>query len=545
MIIRHNMSSLNTSNKLSSNTASKAKSQGKLSSGLRINKASDDSAGLTISEKMRAQIRGLAQASRNVQDGISFLQVADAGLGNIISPHLQRMRELVIQAENDTYTSQDKQAIQDEIEQLKKAIDSIATQTNFNGIKMLDRTSHPEFLIGPGAPPLPFDYANVLSNSPVGTNGSLQFKTNLGYPTSNVDDNQILVYGNGSTSVPSVKIDGAVFSLNSYYFAANPSPVNIIPTVQNGNSFDTVYQITSMNIEVIQSVQIVQDKYEIQYTVKNNSSAAHDIGLLFNVDAKLGNDDNAPFIVNGSTITNATEYVGTGVPSSFTLYNQNNIGNGNPEIQAAGILTGPGIIENPSRFVIGNYSSVRDWDWAPSGAVGDSGYSVIWDPRNISSGGTFSVNTFYGQSIPPTIQDPTTTPESSIIYQMKLQVGANAGNGFPIKLVDAKSTFIGVNNINVVNPSSIANALSKIDSAIKLVSDWRSDYGANQNALEHIGSNLLNGEENLTSAESRIRDVDIAKEMVVFQKENILSQAATLMLAQANQETQGVLQLLR
>lgn len=535
------MASLTTSNKLNSNTAAKEKSQARLSSGLRINKASDDSAGLTISEKMRAQIRGLAQASRNVQDGISFLQVADEGLGTIVSPYLQRLRELVIDAGNGTYTSQDKQAIQDEIEQLKKGIDSIATGTNFNGIRMLDRTSHPEFLIGPSAPLPVFDYTNVLSNTPVDLNGSFQFKTNLGYPTTNVDDNQILVYGGGSTSRPSVKIDGTVYQLNT----SNPSSVSITQTVQNGNRFVTAYHINSENVDVEQSVQIVQDKYEIQYTVKNNSGAPRSIGVLFNVDTKLGNDDNAPFIVNGSTISNSTEYTGAGVPSSFTVYNQNNGGNANPDIQAAGILTGLGIIEAPSRFVIGNYSSVSSWGWVPSGSVGDSGYSVIWDPRMVSSGGDFSVNTFYGQSIPSTIQDPTTIPQSPIIYQMNLQVGANTGDDFPIKLVDAKSDFIGVENINIVNQSSIGDAITIVDSAIKLVSDWRSNFGANQNALEHIRSNLSNNEENLTSAESRIRDVDIAKEMVAFQKNNILTQAAQAMLAQANQQPQGVLQLLR
>lgn len=139
MIINHNISALNTLNKLHKNNKNTANAVGKLASGLRINKASDDSAGLAISEKMRAQIRGLQQAQRNTQDSISLIQTAEGGLGAIQEPNLLRLRELAVQSANDTLTDKDRQQIQKEVNQLKKGINEIANNTEFNGINLLNK----------------------------------------------------------------------------------------------------------------------------------------------------------------------------------------------------------------------------------------------------------------------------------------------------------------------------------------------------------------------------------------------------------------------
>lgn len=138
MIIKSNIPALNALNRLQKNNKNTASTLEKLSSGFRINKAADDAAGLSISEKMRAQIRGLDQAQRNIQDGISLIQTAEGGLAEIQNPNLQRLRELAIQAANDTLTQVDRQSIQEEVEQIKKAIDEIANDTEFNGIKLLN-----------------------------------------------------------------------------------------------------------------------------------------------------------------------------------------------------------------------------------------------------------------------------------------------------------------------------------------------------------------------------------------------------------------------
>lgn len=141
MRIAHNISALNTLNKLNKNNKSIGTSLEKLSSGLFINKAADDAAGLAISEKMRAQIRGLAQAGRNIQDGISLIQTAEGALGIIQDPNLLRLRELAVQASNGTLTDSDRSHIQKEVQQIKQGINEIANNTNFNGINLLNASS--------------------------------------------------------------------------------------------------------------------------------------------------------------------------------------------------------------------------------------------------------------------------------------------------------------------------------------------------------------------------------------------------------------------
>lgn len=142
MRIRHNISSLNTNNKLQIYRGKTEKTLEKLSSGFKINRAGDDAAGLAISEKMRGQIRGLNMAGKNIQDGISLIQTAESGLSNIQDPNLQRLRELAIQSANDTLTDEDRRLIQKEVEQLKQGINNISNNTEFNGIKLLNRTSY-------------------------------------------------------------------------------------------------------------------------------------------------------------------------------------------------------------------------------------------------------------------------------------------------------------------------------------------------------------------------------------------------------------------
>jgi len=148
MIIAHNLSALNSLNRLNQNNKATSSTLEKLSSGYRINKAADDAAGLAISEKMRAQIRGLEKAQQNIQDGISLIQTAEGGLASIHNPNLVRLRELAIQAANDTLTDADRKLIQKEVEQIKQGIDEIANNTEFNGIKLLNSEADNPKIIG-------------------------------------------------------------------------------------------------------------------------------------------------------------------------------------------------------------------------------------------------------------------------------------------------------------------------------------------------------------------------------------------------------------
>ncbi len=509
----------------------------KLSSGLRISQAADDSAGLAISEKMRAQIRGLEQAERNIYDGISLIQTAEAGLGEIANPNLIRLRELAIQAANDTLSNADREVIQQEINQTIKTIDQIANNTEFNTIKLLNGTNPYATSNTVGNSSL--DYSKVLKTPPVDENGLLTFGTNEGYPTTNADDDQRLVYGEGVTSWPSVRID------DESYFLRNSSTTNISKTVENEGVYKTIYTIPSKNVEVTQSVSIVKDKYEVKYTIRNNGSENQSIGFKYNFDTMLGGDDKAPFIVNGSKVENQTSYSGSDIPKDFIVYNEGSGTGANAEFQAHGIIKGEGILIPPDKFAIENYNGLPEWEFNSTNAqINDSVYSMWWNPRVISMGESYSVNTFYGQSVPPTIEIPTNSTEKGP-FDLLLQVGANAHQQFKVQLSDVRTSELGIDQLTVLSHSSANQAIEIIDKAIQLVSSERTKYGSYQNALEHLKNNVSNYKLNLTAAESQLRDIDFSKEITKLTNKQVLLQSAQAMLTQANQSSQSILQFLK
>ncbi|MCM3788414.1 flagellin [Domibacillus indicus] len=535
MRINHNIQALNSYRNLSANQTSLSKTLEKLSSGLRINRAADDAAGLTISHKMRGQIRGLDQAERNILDGISLVQTAEGGLSNI-QEMTQRMRELAVQASNDTLTEEDRQAIQDEIEELKNGVNDIANNTEFNGIHLLNRNnSSLELDPDNGGTPPP----NTLASPPVDENGRFFFGTENGYATTSMDDNQRLVFESFNTSFPQIEINGTVNRIIDHLSQG---------TITNDGVYQTTYQVDE--VQITQYVEITgnqKDKYEIRYDIKNTSAEAKSIGFQFHLDTMLGNDDRAPFIVNGDPVSNQTTYTGDSIPAEFIVYNQNTGDEANAEFQAHGIIKSTNefeILEEPSKFAIGRYNLVNNWGFNDNtGIVGDSGYSLWWDAREIASGASFSVNTFYGQSVPPDVDGPSN--DSTDSYDVILQVGANEGDEFKIDLTDARTIALGIDDINTSTRQGAEAALTKLDGALQKISSERSKYGAYQNALEHIYTNVTNSGENATASESRISDADMALEMTEFTKRNILIQSGQAMLAQSNQLPQGILELLK
>ena len=378
MVINHNVASLNTYNRLSANQTTGNKSLEKLSSGLRINKAGDDAAGLAISEKMRAQIRGLDMASKNAQDGISLVQTAEGAL-NETQSILQRIRELAVQANNGTNSTDDVQKIQDEIDELVTEIGGIADRTEFNGQKLLDGT--------------------------------------LGATTANVDSNL-----DGSTLFEIVSVAGAEVGANY--------------TLTSDDGTNDTITLTSADGSLAQTI-----------TVANVTSVA--AGTRLNFD-KIGVTLEAVATVNAASIA----------------------ANNTFDVTANGI--------------------------------------------------SFQIGSNDGQDLDVAISDMSAD-----------QIGSGVGQ--QIDSVDV-TDFVTV---------TFATQLGIIDDALTDVSAERAKLGAYQNRLEHTIANLDTSSENLQAAESRIRDVDMAKEMMEFTKNNILTQAATAMLAQANQAPQGVLQLLR
>jgi flagellin len=375
MRINHNIAALNTYSRLTQATAAQGKSLEKLSSGQRINKAGDDAAGLAISEKMRNQIKGLNQAERNAQDGISMLQTAEGALGETHSM-LLRMRELTVQGNNDTNTATDRSRIQEEIAQLSSEISSIGDKTEYNTKKLVDGTLGVKTKDGD------------LTAASLATAG-------ISVEISGIGSGVSINFSNTSASV-SVSVGGTTQTIN----------------VTTGTS--AIAAGSSLNFDDV--------------GVKLTFSAGTDASVILSAGASLG--------TSGNTAT--------------------------------------------------------------------------------------------------------------------FQIGANSSQQLDISINNMKSTAIGngtgsmVSDVDVTSTTqTFTTRLSILDTAINQVSAERSKMGAWQNRLEHTINNLSTSSENLTAAESRVRDVDMAKEMMEFTKNNILNQASTAMLAQANQQPQGVLQLLR
>ena len=390
MIINHNMNALNAHRNMGINNTAAGKSMEKLSSGLRINRAGDDAAGLAISEKMRGQIRGLTQASRNSADGISMIQTAEGAL-NETTNILQRMRELAVQASNDTNTTSDREEIQKEINALTEEVDRIANNTEFNTQKLLNGSKSGE----------EGDLVREEVTAQIG-----EFTISL---------NKDLAAGDR------LVIDGKFIK------------------------FDTNDVVDKDTIQA--KLEPILEGYDITVTDKKNIKLVQKVGT---------DKDEFKVKLNGA----------------------------------------------------------------------DTGFKT-------------------------TIKDGVTArAEEYSEGKVSVQVGANASQSMSIEIGDMRAQALKIVNdkgrgLSVETAQSANEAITAFDAALNAVSSQRANLGAVQNRLEYTISNLDNTAENLTSAESTLRDVDMAKEMMEYSKNNILNQAAQAMISQANQQPQNVLQLLR
>ncbi len=450
MRINHNIAALNTYRQLTINTGNTQKSLEKLSSGLRINRAGDDAAGLAISEKMRGQIRGLDQANRNAQDGISLIQTAEGALNETHSI-LQRVRELAVQSANDTNTAADRTAIQSEVTQLTSEIDRIGTTTNFNSKNLLDGGSAVAGTVsGVSAASI-----SILGGTADTQVGSLATITAATVATADNSTSTAATFGTGInlTQASAMTVNGVTFSFT---------------TADNGQA--VLDKINNANIGVTAAINGAGNLTLTSTTVGSKSDMT-----VANVTGDFAGLD---------TITQGVDATITGPAVAYTA-------EGNTITIQSGNQKGLQLQVN-------------------SGFAGG-----VADVAVTSNGG------------------------------LNMQIGSNEGQTMYISIGDMRAAALGVNNLDLTSASSASTAITTVDNAIQSVSSQRAKLGAYQNRLEHTINNLGTTSENLTAAESRIRDVDMAKEMSEFTKNNILSQAAQAMLAQANQQPQGVLQLLR
>ena len=518
MVVQHNMSAMNANRMLSGVASAQSKSTEKLSSGYRINRAADDAAGLSISEKMRSQIRGLNQASTNAQDGISLIQTAEGALNEQHSI-LQRMRELAVQASNGTETNDDREAVQNEIEQLQSELTRISDTTEFNTMKLLDGSQ---------------------SGSKVQVSVSKSAAT--GATTKNAEVQQVNTSADAVDKLAkgsSVTYSVTVLDKNNNTSTASVTITNNNKklTDQDGNELVTAKadeadaEETAAAIAKALSNTSLGDKFDIAadgtqkitLTTKDASDAANSV--LISVNGAAGKLATAnPTGSEAYTTINAAigSYDGTGniEDKIFTV---------NGEKFA--------YVDDPAKLG-DDYKDVNYVKVAQAGTVGNDDADAMAALISSKTGINAKANAAAVDLKP----SATATGKG-----IELQIGANEGQTMNFTLDDMSADALGVagNSVDLSTQESAQKATTAIDAAIKKVSASRGKMGAVQNRLEHTINNLDTAAENMQTAESRIRDTDMAEEMVNYSKNNILAQAGQSMLAQANQSNQGVLTLLQ
>ena len=510
MRISNNIMALNTHRQYAINNSNVAKSTEKLSSGYRINRAGDDAAGLAISEKMRAQIRGLNMASKNSQDAISLVQTAEGALTETHSI-LQRMRELAVQSASDTNDSQivDRDALNEEFQALKAEINDIANKTAFNGKKLL--------------------------------NGDF---TSASTSVTNIESNVSVTAGSGATA------GTTTLSIGSFTAAT-------AATAGSTGSFttDTVVSALAQNAAPTVTGASTNGAYTLRATA--NGAANVDYSL---VDA------------SGNTVATITDQT---VAAGATTLNFGNYGSYDMTLAAGADQAGV-VGELDASSSVG-FSITGAADATPlSFEIGSATFSAASTSGEVATGITVDLSgiNWSGLTDQASVEaaifgsgnnsgDVTVVEGKGLV----IQTGANSSDELSITIDDMSSSALKIDtftadaiaavtaqgkNVSIVagaavdlkSQESASVAIQSIDTAINTVSTQRSKLGAYQNRLEHKINNLDTSAENLQAAESRIRDLDMAAEMTAFTQNNILVQAATSMLAQANSAPQGVLKLL-
>ena len=488
MVVQHNMQAMNANRMLNVTTSTKAKATEKLSSGYKINRAADDAAGLTISEKMRKQIKGLDRASTNAEDGVSSVQTAEGALTEVHSM-LQRMNELAVQASNGTNSESDRSAIQDEVNQLTTEIDRVSETTKFNetyllkgedGTKTINMQAHDAGLKG------------TLTDNGDGTATFVMDELNVGDKVSIGGKN----YTIGATKADTDKlIDDVVADTSHKDITINGKTYKYVAQAGNGDDTD---------------VANAKGGYYLDGVVDKTNSTAQDATALKG-KATAGSTVSAA----GKEMTSLTAADATaGVKSND-----------------ATVITAKKAYELAGKELLAA-NSIGDTEGNAKVGV-DNNVNTAVDLTNGT--GTFKIQ--LGQA------------KVANALSFSLHVGADADmtNKIEVDIESMDSASLGIKGLNVKDKTGNAAtyAIDAIADAVAKVSSQRSALGAVQNRLEHTIANVDNVVENTTSAESRIRDTDMAEEMVEYSKNNILAQAGQSMLAQANQSNQGVLSLLQ
>jgi flagellin-like hook-associated protein FlgL len=651
MVIQHNLTAMNSNRQLGVTTSAQSKSAEKLSSGYRINRAADDAAGLSISEKMRKQIRGLDQASTNAEDGVSAVQTAEGALTEVHSM-LQRMNELATQAANGTNSESDRDAIQDEIDQLTTEIDRVAETTKFNETYLLkgnaegtssdvNVAAHDAGLagkltdLGNGTTTFALnkelkdgDAVTIAGKSyTIGTTGAgsvldpstLNASTD-GYAISatvvakelGVGDT-VTYDGNTYTLTDTIGVDdltwaaGNKFKVGEVEFTIAASGAATVSGTSGTIGLSDVSDYIKSALADGKQVTATDYKVTSQVPTAGGAAVAAASTTPIRIVEKLGDGEVSTAQVQKATAANVAQK-GSGATAAITEFNAGDsvtiagetttvtaaepasakdvydaisaltadgtnsvtIGTGTSAINYIIAAEGEEDADNYKLTVDSILAKIHDGDTvsypgATNGVtvIGDIGstetasdvitakqaYAMMADElQKASSIGTDTAakvsNDGNGKF---TITQGTVEVKDSLIFNLHVGSDADMTNKINVEIDSMSAAGLGVKGLNVSDDTGVdaTYAIDAIADAISKVSAQRSALGAAQNRLEHTIANLDNVVENTTSAESRIRDTDMAEEMVEYSKNNILAQAGQSMLAQANQSTQGVLSLLQ
>lgn len=568
MVVQHNLNAINANNKMNINVSGTKKSTEKLSSGLQINRAGDNAAGLAISEKMRSQIRGLSQATKNANDGISLIQTAEGGLNETHSI-LQRMRELAVQSANGTYQDDtDREAIQLEVDALKSEIDRIASSTEYNGMKLLD-----------------------------GSLGGSKSVTEYGAKYGVVEATATATAGTSTKD-----FNGAVMTSN----VAGAGIKLTLDATKGGESATWEKDGKTLTLNLVSGQSYTQD--DIDKLIANADTRKAD-GVVAELDVKLKNGVMTATVAGETQKTAAGQRASSGTAQEFTgtvkqamitnaisgqgdsiSITSNSYGVDTRKIAiASDAAAGKEYVEQvvadtdgnkDGKFILHLSTGVEYSEKDIEALLAKEGldYSIdITDSTKAKPDGDKTIK--FDSKQTANVKDPGKTTadfdtaaadgKGAVIFKLggtgfegagvgkdavpasgkglTFQIGANGveDQRVTLSVEDMSSSAIGVANADVSTQDAANKAIDMVDKAVKTVSMQRAGLGALQNRLEYTVNNLTTTNENLTAAESQIRDTDMATEMINYTKNNILQQAAQAMLAQANQQPQAILQLLQ
>ena len=546
MVVQHNLNAINANNKMNINVSGTKKATEKLSSGYQINRAGDNAAGLAISEKMRSQIRGLSQATKNANDGISLIQTAEGGLNETHSI-LQRMRELAVQSANGTYQDDtDREAIQLEVDALKSEIDRIASSTEYNGMKLLDGSlggskAVTEFGAKYGA-------VSTADTDLVGatiTSNIAGVKVTTAYAASGKGGENALWSADGKTLTMNL-VAGETYTQKDID--------NLIANATQSKDGGQTQAPSEISIKLANGVMTASKAGDTDATVaglRATGSTADVIKLVGDKKSGAhGSSDKVTFTANSYG-----KAYDTGMASKITISTDVAAGKENVEVTKAA---------KPANAAAGNLATAAEIKLHLStgktytekdieNILKEAGYDYsvkLEDTTNTDGDADGKIYFNVKGDAEVAITDGAGVGKDSVPNNGKgltFQIGANGveDQRVTLNVNDMSSSAIGVANADVSTQDSANAAIDMVDAAVKTVSMQRAGLGALQNRLEYTVNNLTTTNENLTAAESQIRDTDMATEMINYTKNNILQQASQAMLAQANQQPQAILQLLQ